>query len=74
MNNTKKSLPFNSTHYIMLYPENGDRVVTIDCVTSLNSPYVFSLVFFLFLITGQLLVHFVPWCISHSQTVVNCIS
>jgi len=27
---------FNSTHYIVLYPQNGDRVVTIDSVTSLH--------------------------------------
>ena len=24
----------------MLYPQNGDRIVTIDSATSLNSPYV----------------------------------
>jgi len=32
-----KSPPFNSTHYIVLYPQNGDSVVAIDfCdVTSL---------------------------------------
>ena len=28
--------PFNSTHHIMLYPQNGDRIVTIDSVTSLH--------------------------------------
>jgi len=32
-----KSSPFNSTHYIVLYPQNGDRIVTIDSVTSLQS-------------------------------------
>jgi len=31
-----KSSPFNSTHYIVLYPQNGDRIVTIDSVTSLH--------------------------------------
>ena len=31
--------PFNSTHYIMLYPQNGDRIVTIDSVTSLHPMY-----------------------------------
>jgi len=30
------SLPLNSTHYAMLYPQNGDRIVTIDSVTSLH--------------------------------------
>jgi len=29
-------LPFDSTHYIVLYPQNGDRIVTIDSVTSLH--------------------------------------
>jgi len=36
-----KSSPFNSTHYIVLYPQNGHRVVTVDSATSL-SPYVYS--------------------------------
>jgi len=31
----KKSLPFNSTHCVVLYPQNGDPIVTIDYVTSL---------------------------------------
>ena len=26
--------PFNSTHYAKSYPQNGDRIVTIDSVTS----------------------------------------
>jgi len=30
------SLPLNSTHYAMLYPQNGDRIVAIDSVTSLH--------------------------------------
>jgi len=25
-----KSLPINSTHYVMSYPQNGDRIVTIE--------------------------------------------
>jgi len=29
-------LPFNSTHYIVLYPQNGDHIVTVDSVTSLH--------------------------------------
>jgi len=35
-----KSSPLNSTHYAMLYPQNGDRIVTIDSVTSLRPMYV----------------------------------
>ena len=31
-----KCLPFSSTHYVLLYPQNGDRNVTIDYVTSLH--------------------------------------
>ena len=31
-----KSSPFNSTHYVVFYPQNGDRIVTIDSVTSLH--------------------------------------
>jgi len=34
-----KSFPFNSMHYIVLYPQNGDRIVTIDSVTSLHPIY-----------------------------------
>ena len=33
------SLPFNSAHYIMLYPQNGDRILTIDSVTTLHPVY-----------------------------------
>ena len=29
-----KSSPFNSTHYLALYLQNGDRIMTIDFVTS----------------------------------------
>jgi len=35
-----KSSPFNSTHYVVLYPQNGDLNVTIVFVTS--SPYEYS--------------------------------
>jgi len=31
-----KSSPFNSTRYVVLYPQNGDHIVTIDSVTSLH--------------------------------------
>jgi len=34
-----KSSPLNSTHYAMLYPQNDDRVVAIDSVTSLHPVY-----------------------------------
>jgi len=37
----------------MLYPQNGDRIVTIDSVTSLHHVYLFSV--YLLLI---LLLHF----------------
>jgi len=38
LNNTK-SEPLNSTHYAVLYPQNGHRIVTIDYVTSLHPMY-----------------------------------
>ena len=28
-----KSSPFGSKHYVVLYAQNGDRIVTIDSVT-----------------------------------------
>jgi len=34
-----KSLPLNYTHYAMLYPQNGDRIVATDSVTSLHPMY-----------------------------------
>ena len=34
-----KSSPFNSTHYFVSYPQNGDFIVTIESVTSLHSMY-----------------------------------
>ena len=38
-NNTIKSSPFNSTHYIVLCLQSGDRTVTVDSVTSLDPMY-----------------------------------
>jgi len=32
-----KSSPLNSTHYAMLYAQNGDRIVAVDSVTSLHT-------------------------------------
>jgi len=29
-------------HYALLYPKNGDRIVTIDSVTSLHSTYSYG--------------------------------
>jgi len=34
-----KCLPFISTHYVVLYPQNGDRNVTINYVTSYHPMY-----------------------------------
>jgi len=31
--------PYSYTHYAMLYPQNGDRIVDIDSVTSLHPMY-----------------------------------
>jgi len=31
-------------HYIVLYPQNGDRIVTIDSVTSLHAMYTFHII------------------------------
>ena len=40
-NNRINPRPLNSTHYsIIIYPQNGDRVVTTDCVTSLHTMYI----------------------------------
>ena len=30
---------YNCTHYAMLYPQNGDRIVAVDSVTSLHPAY-----------------------------------
>jgi len=37
LNNTINLRPHDSTHYAMLYPQNDDRIVTIDSVTSLHT-------------------------------------
>ena len=34
-----KSSPINSTQYAKLYPQNGNRIVTIDSVTSFHPVY-----------------------------------
>jgi len=39
LNSTINFAPFNSTHYVVLYPQNGDRIVTIDSVTSFHPMY-----------------------------------
>jgi len=39
LNDTLNLRPHNSTHYTVLYPQNGDRIVTIDYVTALHSMY-----------------------------------
>ena len=31
-----KSSSINSTHYAKLYPQNGERIVTLDSVTSIH--------------------------------------
>jgi len=35
-----KSSPLNSTYYPMLYPQNGDRIVMIDSVTTHFTLYI----------------------------------
>ena len=35
-----KSSPFNSTYYVVLYPQNGDPIVTIDYVTLLHPVHI----------------------------------
>jgi len=39
LNNMINLCPHNSTYYAMLYPQNGDRIVAIDSVTSLHLKY-----------------------------------
>jgi len=39
LNNTLDLRTVNFTHYAMLHSQNGDRIVTIDCVTSLHPMY-----------------------------------
>ena len=36
LNNMINLRPLNSTHYATEYPQDGDRIVTTDCVTSLQ--------------------------------------
>jgi len=31
-----------STHYVKLYPQNGERIVTIDAVTSFHPMYFYK--------------------------------
>jgi len=33
------NLPINSTHYAKLYPQNGERIATVDSVTSFRPVY-----------------------------------
>jgi len=35
----KSTLPLISTHYVISCPQNGDRILTIDTVTSLHPMY-----------------------------------
>ena len=37
-----KSSRLNSTHYIVLYPQNGDRIVPTDSATSLHLMYTLA--------------------------------
>jgi len=34
--------PLHSIHYAMLYPQNGDRTLTLDFVTSLHAVYSYA--------------------------------
>jgi len=34
--------PLTHTHYVMLCPQNGDRIVAIDTVTSLHPTYILN--------------------------------
>ena len=38
-NNTTNLRPLISAHYVISYPQNGDRIVTIDTATSLHPLY-----------------------------------
>ena len=38
LNNTL-TLRHNAAHYVVLYPQKGDRIVTTDSVTSLHPVY-----------------------------------
>ena len=48
--------PFNSTQYAELYQQNGDRIVTIDSVTSLHPISGVTMGWLLRLVTGAPLV------------------
>jgi len=37
-----KSSPINSTHYTKLYPQNGDRILIIDSMTSFHPVYCYK--------------------------------
>jgi len=39
MYNTITLRPLTPTHYAMLYPQNGDRIVAVDFVTSVRPVY-----------------------------------
>jgi len=39
LNNARNLRPLKSTHYTVLYAQNGVRIVTIDYVTSLYPVY-----------------------------------
>ena len=39
LNNTTNLRPLYSTHYAILCPQNGDRIVAIDSVMSLHRMY-----------------------------------
>ena len=38
--NTVNLRPLNSTHYATLYPQNGDRIVATDSVTSFHPIHI----------------------------------
>ena len=40
-----KYSPFNLTHHVVLYPQNGDRIVAIDSVTSFHPMYTNTLTY-----------------------------
>jgi len=58
----RKSAPINSTHYAKLYPQNGDRIVTIDF--DINSP----------LCTGTDCMDVMVGCPSILSLLFNCSS
>jgi len=42
--NSTINLLLLTAHIMLLYPQNGDRVVTVDCVASLHSVYIVAVV------------------------------